>query len=110
MILGEYYVKCPNCLTEVKVVAEMVSPILIFCNGCERSLVLCKNNIFTLPFDYVSELVESHNIRVCGEVLSTRVSSTAKELINNNKINELHHLLNQPLDVKEFINYLDHKG
>jgi len=107
MILGEYYITCPNCLTKVKVVAEMVSPILVYCNGCERSLVLCKNSIFTLPFEYVSELVGNYNIRACGEVLSTHVSSVAEELINNNKINELHHLLEQPLDVKDFINKIN---
>lgn len=103
MVIGEYLIKCPNCLTEVKMISEMISPIIVYCNGCDRSMVLWNDSIFTLPFDFVSELISKHDIRACGNIISTEVSPIAKELINKNKISELHQLLAQPLDVKDFI-------
>jgi hypothetical protein len=84
-------------------ISELVFPIVVYCNGCERSMVLWYDSIFTLPFEFVSELIEKHNIRACGNIISTNMSPVAKELINKNKINELHHLLSQPLDVQDFI-------
>jgi hypothetical protein len=103
MVIGEYIVRCPNCLTEVRLVAEMVSPIMIYCQGCERTVILSNNIIFTLPFEYVTELTEKHGVRHCGNVLSTQVSRVARQLINKNKISELHNLLEQRLDVQDFI-------
>lgn len=103
MVIGEYVVKCPNCATEVRLVAEMISPVMIYCEGCERALVLSNNIIFTLPFEYVRSLTDRYRIRYCGNVLSTQVSRSARQLINTDKINELHNLLEQRLDVKDFI-------
>lgn len=103
MVIGEYIVKCPNCATEVRLVAEMISPVMIYCEGCERALVLSNNIIFTLPFEYVKSLTDQYRIRYCGNVLSTQVSRSAKQLINKDKISELHNLLEQRLDVKDFI-------
>jgi len=102
-VIGEYIIKCPNCSTEVRLVAEMVSPIMIYCLGCERTMILSNNIIFTLPFEYVSNLTKNHGIRHCGNVLSTQVSKVAKQLINGEKISELRNLLEQRLDVQDFI-------
>jgi len=102
-VIGEYVIKCPNCSTEVRLVAEMVSPIMIYCQGCERTMILSNNIIFTLPFEYVSELTKNHGTRSCGNVLSTQVSKVAKQLINGEKITELRNLLEQRLDVQDFI-------
>lgn len=104
VVIGEYLIRCPNCLTEVKVVAEMVSPVIIYCSGCNRAMVMGNNVIFTVPFEYVSELSEMYKIRHCGNVLSTQVSPIAKQLINEDKIHELKDLLAQGLDVQDFIN------
>ena len=106
-MIGEYVVKCPNCSTEVRLVAEMISPVMVYCNGCERALVIGNNLIYTLPFEYVRALVKKHPIRHCGNVLSTQVSNTAKQLISSEKINQLHYLLGQKLDVKDFINKIN---
>lgn len=102
-VIGEYLIKCPNCLTEVRLVAEMVSPVMIYCPGCNRAMVLGNNVIFTVPFEYVSKLADTYKIRHCGNVLSTQVSPVAKQLINENKIGELRDLLEQKLDVQDFI-------
>lgn len=104
MVIGEYIIKCPNCLTEVHIVAEMISPVMVYCGGCERALILSNNVIFTLPFEFVSELSKNHPVRHCGNVLHTQVSRKAKQLISSEKINQLHDLLSERLDVKDFIN------
>jgi hypothetical protein len=103
MIIGEYVVKCPNCLTEVRLVAEMVSPIMVYCPGCGRTVVLSHNAVYTLSHEFVMKLSQQQGVRLCGNVLSTQVSSTAKQLISDDKIKELHELLGQKLDVKDFI-------
>ena len=107
MVIGEYVVKCPNCSTEVRLVAEMVSPIMVFCHGCERTVIMNNNTTFTLPHEYVVELCNKHGIRYCGNVLSTQVSNTAKQLINGDKIQKLHRLLSQNIDVQDFINKIN---
>lgn len=106
MIIGEYQLKCPNCSTEVKVVAEMVSPVIIYCHGCSRSMILSNNVIFTVPFEFIAELASKHNIRSCGNVLGTAISPVAKNMINLEKIDQLHHMLEQPLDVTDFLKKL----
>jgi hypothetical protein len=103
VVIGEYLIKCPNCLTEVRLVAEMVSPVMVYCLGCDRAMIISNNVIFTLPFEYVSKLAHTYKIRHCGNVLSTQVSPVAKQLINKDKINELRELLDQKLDVQDFI-------
>jgi hypothetical protein len=107
MVIGEYIVDCPNCSTKVTVVAEMVSPIMFYCQGCDRTLILTNGSIFTLPFEFVKELMEKHGIRSCGNVLDTQVSKSAKQLINKDKISILHKLLEQKLDVQDFINKIN---
>lgn len=103
-MIGEYIIVCPNCHTEVRLLAEMVSPVILYCNGCGRSVVLCENVIFTLPFEYIEELAGKHPIRFCGDIISTQISEVAEELINSDKIEELQNLLSQRLDVQDFIN------
>jgi hypothetical protein len=103
MVIGEYIVTCPNCSTEVRLVAEVVTPIMFYCHGCDRTLVLTHDSMFTLPFEFVKELTEKHGVRLCGNVLSTQLSKAAKQLINKDKISELHNLLDQKLDVQDFI-------
>lgn len=107
MVIGEYIVKCPNCSTDIRLVAEMVSPVMIYCGGCDRTVILSNDIIFTLPFEFVSKLVEKHRIRHCGNVLSTQVSKVAEQLISHNKISELHSLLAQKLDVRDFIDKIN---
>lgn len=107
MVLSEYRVTCPKCSTQVRVVSEMVSPVMIYCTGCERAVIISRNTVFTLPFEYVSKLLKEHSIRYCGNVLGTQVSSAAKQLISTDKISKLHSLLEQKLDVKDFINKIN---
>lgn len=107
MILSECRVTCPNCLTQVRVVSEMVSPVIVCCTGCERAVVIGSNVVFTLPFEYVNDLMKKHPIRYCGNILGSQVSNAAKQLISTDKINKLHSLLEQKLDVKDFINKIN---
>jgi hypothetical protein len=103
MVIGEYYIKCPSCETQIKLVAEMVSPVMICCQGCGKAIVISNSIIFNIPFEFVSELISEYGMRSCGNVLGTQISPIAMELINPKKIDELHELLEQPLDVKDFI-------
>lgn len=107
MIISGYRITCPTCSSQVRVVTEMVSPVIVYCKGCERALVLGKNDIFTLPFEYINNLMKKHPVRCCGNVLDTRLSRAAKQLISTDKISKLHSLLEQKLDVKDFINKIN---
>lgn len=105
-IVGEYLIQCPYCGSETKLFAEMRSPIMIYCPGCDRSIVINGSIIFTVPFDYIYSLHKKYKIRVCGKVIASEISKKAKSLISMNEINNLHDLLEERLDVKDFLKKL----
>lgn len=107
MVIGEYLIKCPHCLTEIKMVSEMLSPIMVYCKGCDRTIVMHNNTIFTLPFEFVYNLVKTHKVRTCGNIMTTTISKNAKQVINKDKIEDLQQLLSQPLDVQDFLKKID---
>lgn len=105
-IVGEYLIQCPCCRSETKLVAEMRSPIMVYCPGCNRSIVINGSIIFTVPFEFIYSLYKKYKIRVCGKVLASQISKKAKSLISMNEINNLHDLLEERLDVNDFLRKL----
>lgn len=103
MYIAEYFVRCPECSSRMKLYAEILTPLMIYCHGCDRFIVLTQEQVYTLPFNMVYELLGDHDYRLCGNLLSVELSKSAKQLINRDKIDELKDLLKQPLDVEEFI-------
>ena len=102
-ILCEYRIKCPECESEILVVTESVAIIVIPCQGCDNAIVLLNSSIFTVPLSYIKELASKYKIRMCGKILGAQISLNSKLLITDNKLSELHNLLEQPMDVSEFI-------
>jgi hypothetical protein len=103
MYIAEYLVRCPKCRSRMRLCAEITTPLMIYCHGCERFVILTQEYVYTLPFDMVYDILADHDSRSCGKLLSVELSKSAKELINRDKIMELKNLLDQPLDVKDFI-------
>jgi len=87
----------------MRLCAEIITPLMIYCHGCDRFVVLTQEYVYTLPFEMVYDILVDHDYRSCGKILSVELSKSAKELINRSKIKELKSLLDQPLDVKDFI-------
>lgn len=105
-IVGEYLIRCPSCGSGTRLVAEMQSPIMVYCPGCDQSIIINGSIIFTVPFDYAHSLYEKYKIRICGRILASEISKKAKSLISKDKIDNLHDLLKEPLDVNDFIKKL----
>lgn len=104
MVILQYKVSCPKCATEINLVAEEANPVIFFCAGCGRSVVMHNNLLFTVPEVFTRGMIKRFKSRACGRVLSTRLSKNVAEKITKDKIFELHKILQEPMDVKDFIN------
>ena len=103
MTLIEYHIKCPNCGSETKFVSKEVSPIMLQCAGCNRSIVVQGNNLYTVSKDYMSRILFNHKFRVCGQVVASKVSGQVKGKSADERLKALHELLEQNIDVAEFL-------
>jgi hypothetical protein len=61
------------------------------------------NAVFTVSEDYILKLVRRYKSKACGRILASRVSEDAKDMITKDRIKELHRLLENPMDVRDFI-------
>jgi transposase len=59
--------------------------------------------VFTVPEEFVLNLVKKYKSKACGRILASKVSDGAKELITKDKIQELHNILEKSTDVKDII-------
>jgi len=103
MLISEYLIKCPVCHSETRLVAEESNPIIFYCHGCNRNVVIHNNIVFTVSEEYLKKLICRYKSKACGRVLVAMVSESAQDLITKDKINELHDLLEKPMDVRDFI-------
>lgn len=103
MGVAEYLIKCPRCHSETRLVAEESNPLIFCCRGCSRSIVVHNNAVFTVSEDYVLKLVRRYKAKACGRILASKVSEDAKKEITRDRIKELHNLLEDPMDVRDFI-------
>jgi len=101
--ISEYLIKCPNCLSETRLVAEESNPLIFHCHGCERSVVVQGNVVYTVSQDFLEGLINRFRSKPCGRVISARLSESSEELITNRKIHQMQNLLEQSKDVSEFI-------
>jgi len=104
--MSEYLVKCPTCQTQTKMVCEESSPVMIVCGGCDRVLVMHQNRLFTVPMSSVLNIMRQHKVRSCGNVIATKISHGAVDVINEKKMTDLHDLLEQEVDVLDFLRSL----
>jgi hypothetical protein len=102
-VFCEYRIKCPKCNSNLMIVTEAISPVIVPCQGCEDAIVILNNTVFTVSYKYIRELSDKYRVRMCGRVLGSQISNKAMKILTDNKINELHLLLEQPMDVNDFI-------
>jgi hypothetical protein len=102
--MGEYLLKCPTCATQTKVVCEEdVGPVIMVCQGCSRTLVMHQNRLFTVPVETMVEIMRRHRVRVCGNIVATKLSDEAQVMVDDRKISELHKALESNDDVLDVI-------
>ena len=87
----------------VKLLTEDVNTLIIPCGGCDKSIVIQGDNLFTVNKKFVKKLFNKHKSNPCGKILITDLSDTAKSMITDNKISELHQILKDNCDISEFI-------
>lgn len=101
--MSEYLLKCPTCATQTKMVCEESSPVIIVCQGCGRALVMHQNRLFTVPVPYMVSLMRKHQVKVCGNVVATKLSDEAQSKLGERKLSELHDALQGDIDVLDVI-------
>jgi transposase-like protein len=107
MNIAEYLIKCPVCYSETKLVAEESNPLIYHCSGCNRSVVIHNNSVFTVSEEYTKKLVRRYKSKACGRVLAYQVSEDAKKFITEEKIKDLQKMLTLNMDVKDFVGTLN---
>jgi len=104
--MSEYLVKCPTCQTQTKMVCEESSPVMVVCAGCERILVMHQNRLFTVPMSTMIKIMRQHRVRPCGNIVASKLSHEAKDIISDKKLSDLRDLLEQDVDVLDFLRSL----
>jgi len=104
--MSEYLLKCPTCSTQTKMVCEESSPVIIVCRGCGRVMVMHQNRLFTVPIPYMVALMRSHKVRVCGNIVATKISDEAQVMVEERRISELHKALEGKEDVLDVMKRL----
>lgn len=106
MMVVEYLIKCPYCFSDTKVVLERANPVMYMCHGCRRVIVIQGKIIYTMPYETVRDILDKYPNKTCGRLLGSYVSPIAKEKLKEKKTVDLHALLEQNIDVNDFIKKL----
>lgn len=106
MTIYELAIKCPVCGTVTTIVAQESNPLIFMCTGCSKSVIMQGNTLYTVSSSYINTILKKFRHISCGQVVSVVVSDEAKELITEEKINNLHDLLQKKVDVSDIINKL----
>lgn len=102
----KYGIICPKCGSRSEVVAEEANPFLIECNGCERYIVIHGKRVYTVSKEYVYDIMMNHKLMICGHITDYQISRIAQNIASKNEIGELHDLLEEDMDVSDFIRKL----
>lgn len=103
MQIFEYLIKCPNCLSETRLLAEESNPLIFHCHGCERGVVVHGNVVYTVSQDFLEGLLNRFRSKPCGRLIAARLSEDSEQLITKRRIEQMQNLLDQSKDVSEFI-------
>lgn len=88
------------------VVAHESNPLIFACSGCDKSIIMQGNTLYTVSSQYISKILRNFRYTSCGQVVSVAVSDEAKKYITDKKIKDLHNLLQKKMDVDEIIKKL----
>jgi len=104
MTLFEFLIKCPVCNSETKVIAYESNPLIFECGGCRKNVVMQGTNLYTVSNECVSKITKSHKTLPCGQVVSTKLSEEAKNVITKEKVDFIKAALYSSNDVNDFLN------
>jgi hypothetical protein len=102
----EYLIKCPFCYSETKIVMETITPVVYTCKGCNRCVIILGNVIYTVSYEFAKKLFKKYGYRQCGKLVDMKVSSIAETLTEVERVQQLKKLLDQKMDVADFIKKL----
>ena len=103
MFVFELLIRCPHCDSITRLIVEDADPLIFSCGGCDKSIVIQGDNVFTVNSGFVKKLLKKHKTNPCGQILLTDISDTAKSMLTEGKIKELRSILKENCDVSEFI-------
>ena len=106
MVVMEYIVTCPRCKTETKIVGEQTNPIMYTCKGCDRAIVVEPSRVYTVSVGYMKKLISRHKSRACGQIVALRLSDKARKIVSSDRMEALHELLSEDMDVDDFVRRL----
>ncbi len=106
MVVMEFVVTCPSCRSETKILGENTNPIIYRCKGCDKGVVIEPRKVYTVSGGYVKRLFNQYRPRACGQLVALRLSDEARKIISSDKLEGLRDLLEQDIDVKDFIKRL----
>lgn len=102
--MGEYLLKCPTCGSQTKLLCrEDVEPVVMVCQGCGRALIMHQNRLFTVPLMSMVNLMRDHRVKVCGNIVATKLSDEAQSMVEDRRLSELRHALEGNEDVLDII-------
>ena len=106
MVLMQYQVKCPVCMSTTILVTQEASPIIFECNGCGRNIVMSGNSVYTVSREFVKKIMNGYKVVGCGQVVQYKVSDESKDLITDKKIQELSRTLDQCVSIDDVLDSL----
>lgn len=101
--MSEYLLRCPACATQLKLICEESSPVIVVCQGCGKAIVMHQNRLFTVPVPFMVELMRRHRVKVCGNIVATKISDEAQSKMSDQRLSELHKALEGSEDVIDVI-------
>ena len=92
---------CAHCHDETWLIAEQTNPIMVRCQGCSDIMVLQNGALFTVSKTFFKKkILKRFVVSQCGKVINhIRVDKP----LPSNKITELKTILNEKLDVLDFL-------
>ena len=100
MAVAEFLIKCPACLSEIRLLAQEANPLMLFCSGCRRWVVIHGSVVYTVSGNFFKKLLDVAPVEECGNIFNMSVSEEAVERAQRE---ELHKLLDQRMDVADFL-------
>ena len=101
-VIGKFELQCPECGSVTMIITEQENPILVECKGCSRVIVIQGAMVYTVSRNFVKKILCEYSNTVCGKIVRCIDRNHQK----NGDILDLSTLLNQNIDVSEFIKKL----
>jgi len=103
--IHEYRIVCPNCKTEISLVAEEQNPIIFECRGCDYNIIIENSTVYTVSRDFFNNVLSTSKVVSCGQIIGYKPIKPThkKESITEKQISDLKESLKKYTNVEDFI-------